>query len=299
MVPEHGGSGILKGAKRAPRAPRSKQADKNYIAVTGKIFTVLEYIIDRGAKEPVAFAKISKDLPFSRTTIHRILYSLEKLGYVEKAEIASHYLLAARFFELTGVAVHFRHLQSVAKSVMQNLVIRHGETVNLGVLDRGQVAYIDVVQSPSSLRIAAFPGERNPIHSTALGKVLLAFLPEPQIGAILSEQPLVRKTPRTITRKGHLLEHLASVREQAVAFDLEENLDGVICVAAPIFDAAQRAIAAFSVSGPATRMSAKLNAVKDDVRGAAFIVTRMLAPLSTVGETRQTHKHSDDASQTT
>jgi IclR family KDG regulon transcriptional repressor len=262
--------------------PKSKQADKNYIAVTGKIFAVLEYIIDRGARqEPVAFAKISKDLPFSRTTIHRILYSLEKLGYVEKAQIASHYLLAARFFELTGVAVHFRHLQSVAKSVMQNLVIRHSETVNLGVLDLGQVAYIEVCQSPSSLRIAAFPGERNPIHSTALGKAILAFLPEPEISAILSEQPLVRKTPKTITRKGHLLEHLASVREQGVAFDLEENLAGATCVAAPIFDASQRPIAAFSVSGPTTRMSAKLNAVKDDVRSAALIVTRMLAPMST------------------
>jgi IclR family KDG regulon transcriptional repressor len=121
------------------------------------------------------------------------------------------------------------------------------------------------------------------VHSTALGKALLAFLPEPQISAILSEQPLVRKTSKTITRKAHLLEHLASVREHGVAIDLEENLDGVICVAAPIFDAGQRPIAAFSISGPTTRMSAKLSAVKDNVRAAASIVTRMLAPLSTVG----------------
>jgi IclR family acetate operon transcriptional repressor len=283
MTAEHGGGGLLKGAKSARAAPKIKQADKNYIAVTGKIFSVLEYIIDRGAKDPVAFSKISKDLPFSRTTIHRILYSLEKLGYIEKAEIASHYLLSAKFFELTGVAVHFRHLHSIANSVMQNLVIRHSETVNLGILDRGQVVHIDVVQSPSSLRIAAFPGQRNAVHSTALGKALLAFLPEPQISAILSEHPLVRKTSKTITRKAQLLEHLASVREQGVAFDLEENLDGVICVAAPVFDAGQRVIAAFSISGPATRMTTKLNAVKDDVRGAASIVTRMLAPLSTVG----------------
>jgi IclR family transcriptional regulator, KDG regulon repressor len=283
-------------AKGAQQIPKSKQADKNYIAVMGKIFTVLEYFIDRGAKqEPVAFSEIAKDLPFSRTTIHRILYSFEKLGYVEKAEITSHYRLAAKFFELTGPAFHFRHLQSVAKSVMQNLVTRHAETVNLGVLDRGQVAYIDVFQSPSTLRIAAFPGDRNPVHSTALGKALLAFLPEPEINAILSEQPLIKKTSKTITRKGHLLEHLASVREQGVAFDLEENLGGVTCVAAPIFDPAQRAIAAFSISGPTARMSAKLNAVKDDVRAAALIVTRMLAPLSTVGKVPQIQKHSNRA----
>ena len=70
----------------------------------------------------------------------------------------------------------FRHLQAISKPVMQNLLIRYAETVNLGSLDGGQVAYIDVVQSPSALRIAALPGDRNPVHSTALGKAILAFL---------------------------------------------------------------------------------------------------------------------------
>jgi IclR family KDG regulon transcriptional repressor len=286
-------------AKSAQPTPKTKQADKNYIAVMGKIFTVLEYVIDRGGnQEPVAFSEIAKNLPYSRTTIHRILYSFEKLGYVEKAESTSHYRLAAKFFELTGVAVHFRQLQSIAKSVMQNLMTRHAETVNLGVLDRGQVAFIDVLQSPSSLRIAAFPGDRTAVHSTALGKALLAFLPETEINAIISEQPLIKKTPQTITRKGHLLEHLASVREQGIAIDLEENLSGVTCIAAPIFDHAQRPIAAFSISGPSARMNAKLTAVKEDVRAAALIVTRMLAPLSTVGEAPKTQKRNNNASRT-
>lgn len=286
-------------AKSAQPTPKAKQADKNYIAVMGKIFSVLEYVIDRGGnQEPVAFSEIAKNLPYSRTTIHRILYSFEKLGYVEKAESTSHYRLAAKFFELTGVAVHFRQLQSIAKSVMQNLMTRHAETVNLGVLDRGQVAFIDVLQSPSSLRIAAFPGDRSSVHSTALGKALLAFLPETEINAIISEQPLIKKTPQTITRKGHLLEHLASVREQGIAIDLEENLSGVTCIAAPIFDYAQRPIAAFSISGPSARMNAKLTAVKDDVRAAALIVTRMLAPLSTVGQAAKPQKRNNNASRT-
>jgi IclR family acetate operon transcriptional repressor len=133
-------------AKSTQRKPKAKQADKNYIAVMAKIFAVLEYVIDRGgSQEPIAFAELAKDLPYSRTTIHRILYSLEKLGYVEKAEGTAHYRLAAKFFALTGVAVNFRQLQSVAKPVMQNLMTRHAETVNLGVLDRGQVAFIDVL----------------------------------------------------------------------------------------------------------------------------------------------------------
>jgi IclR family KDG regulon transcriptional repressor len=257
--------------------PRPKQADKNYIAVMGKIFTVLERFVEKGAKRDVAFSEISKELPFSRTTIHRILYSLEKLEYIEKADTSSHYRLSRKFFELTGPAIHYRRLQAVSKSVMQSLLIRYGETVNLGVLDGGLVAHIEVLQSPSTLRIAAFPGDRNALHSTALGKAILAFLPESEIKKILGEYPLVKKTPRTITQKEHFLEHLASVREQGVAFDVEENLAGVICVAAPIFDPTGHTIAAYSVSGPASRMSAKLNAIKNDVRAAALTVTRVLA----------------------
>jgi IclR family KDG regulon transcriptional repressor len=272
-------------AKSAQHKPKAKQVDKNYIAVMAKIFAVLEYVVDRGgSQEPIAFAEFAKDLPYSRTTIHRILYSLEKLGYIEKADGTAHYGLAAKFFALTGVAVNFRQLQSVAKPVMQKLMTRHAETVNLGVLDRGQIVFIDVLQSPSSLRIAAFPGERCAVHSTALGKALLAFLPEAEIQAILNGQPLTRKTPQTITRKSHFMENLATVREQGVALDMDENLSGVTCIAAPIFNDAQRAIAGFSISGPSARMHAKLTAVKDDVRSAALMVTRMLAPLSNMGE---------------
>jgi len=259
---------------------KSKQADKNYIAVMGKIFIVLERLIQESAKQEVAFANISRELPFSRTTIHRILYSLEKLGYVEKADGVSGYRLARKFFELTGLAVHFRQLQAVSKPVMQELLVRYGETVNLGILDSGLVAHIEVFQSPSALRIAAFPGDRNPAHSTALGKAMLAFLPESEVKRILDEHPLAKKTPKTITHRAHLFEHLASVRDQGVAFDMEENLAGVTCVGAPIFDQTGRARAAFSVSGPTTRMTAKLNEIKNDVRKAATAVTRILTPVT-------------------
>jgi IclR family transcriptional regulator, KDG regulon repressor len=256
----------------------TKQADKSYIAVMGKIFGVLERFVEKGTTRGLAFSEIAKGLPFSRTTIHRILYSLGKLGYIEKSATGSCYRLTRKFHDLAGQGVAFRHLQALSKPLMQTLLIRHAETVNLGSLDGGQVAYLDVVQSPSALRIAALPGDRNPVHSTALGKAILAFLPESRTRAILGESPLLRKTPRTITQRTHLLEHLSAVRDQRVALDIEENVTGVTCVAAPIFDNTGRVIAAFSISGPASRMNAKLNAIKIDVRAAASTITKMLAP---------------------
>ena len=259
--------------------PQRVQADKNYIEVMGKIFAILEYFVEAGGKQKsVAFVEVASAVPFARTTVHRILYSLEKLGYVEKDDVKSHYQLAPKFFELTGPAIHFRRLQRAAKSVMQNLLLRFGETINLGVLDEGQVAYIEVLQSPSVLRAAAIPGQRNPVHSTALGKVMLAFLPESEVESIIGRHPMIRRTPKTITQKKHLLEHLASVRERSVALDMEENLTGVVCVAAPIFDHVGRVVASLSISGPAAHMEPKLPQIQEEIRSSALTLSQMLSP---------------------
>ena len=278
--------------------PKRKQVDKNYIGVTAKIFSLLEYFIKEGAKQQaISFQEISSALPFARTTVHRILYSLEKLGYVEKADAKAHYRLGSKFFELTEPAVHFRRLQSLAKAVMIDLLVRYSETVNLGVLDDGQVAYVEVLQSPSALRIAANPGDRNPVHSTALGKVILAFLPEGEVESSLEEHPLIKMTPKTITQKAHLIEHLAAVREQGVAFDLGENVEGVVCVAAPIFDQRGRIVAGVSVSGPTSRMESKLSGIRDDVRSAGLKISRMLGPLTATDGTaaKMAHRSVDES----
>jgi IclR family transcriptional regulator, KDG regulon repressor len=278
------------------RSSERIQADKNYIEVMGKIFAVLEFFVESGnAQRSIAFADLARALPFARTTVHRILYSLEKLGYVEKDEIKSRYFLAAKFFELTGPAVNFRRLQSISKSVMLHLLLRFGETVNLGVIEDSQVVYIEVLQSPSALRIAAIPGERNPLHCTALGKAMLAFLPDREIETILEQNPLIRRTPKTITQKKHLLEHLAAVRERAVALDMEETVTGVVCTAAPIFDQTGRVIAGLSVSGPATRMLPKLPQVQEEIRNSASALSRMLSPNAIASQVLSPYRRSSPA----
>ena len=265
-------------AKSAPKQTRRReQLDKNYIRVMEKIFAVLEHFIKEGARqEALSFQDVAASVPFAKTTVHRILYSLQKLGYLERDSAQAGYRLGPKFFELTEPAVHFRRLQSVATSVMTELLVRFSENVNLGVLDDSQVAYISVLQSPSALRVAAFPGQRNPVHSTAVGKAILAFLPEDEAASIIDRRPLIKMTPKTITQRSHFSQHLASVREQGVAFDLAENVEGVICVGAPIFDQRGRVVAGISMSGPATRMEAKLGPVEEEVRDAGLKISRML-----------------------
>jgi IclR family transcriptional regulator, KDG regulon repressor len=257
--------------------PKNTRVDRNFIAVAGKLFSVLEYFISEGARQQsISVQEMSKALPLARTTLHRILHTLERLAYVEKGEGKARYRLGPRFFELTEPAVHFRKLQSVAKSIMLELMIRYGETVNLGVIDEGQVDHIEVIQSPSALRIAAHPGDRNPVHSTALGKVIMAFLPEDAIDSIFQDYPMIRMTPKTITQRTHFLKHLALVREQGIAFDLGENIDGVTCVAAPVFDRQGHVVAGLSISGPTSRMEAKMADLQEDVRKSGLAISRML-----------------------
>ncbi|HEV3277217.1 MAG TPA: IclR family transcriptional regulator [Terriglobia bacterium] len=265
-------------AKASTKGKRKTgQLDKNYIRVMEKIFVVLEHFIKEGARqEALSFQTVAASVPFAKTTVHRILYSLQKLGYLERDSARTRYRLGPKFFELTEPAVHFRRLQSVATSVMTELLVRFSENVNLGVLDSSQVAYLSVLQSPSALRVAAFPGQRNPVHSTALGKAIVAFLGEEEAAAIIDQRPLIKMTPKTITQRAHFSEHLAAVRERGVAFDLAENVEGVTCVAAPIFDQRGRAVAAISVSGPATRMEAKLGRIEEEVREAGLKTSRML-----------------------
>jgi IclR family transcriptional regulator, KDG regulon repressor len=265
-------------AKASPKDKRKRaQLDKNYIRVMEKIFAVLEHFIKEGARqEALSFQAVAASVPFAKTTVHRILYSLQKLGYLERDSTQARYLLGPKFFELTEPAVHFRRLQSVATAVMTELLVRFSESVNLGVLDGGQVAYLSVLQSPSALRVSAYPGQRNPVHSTALGKAIAAFLAEEEAAAIIDEYPLIKMTPKTITQRAHFSEHLAAVRERGVAFDLAENVEGVICIAAPIFDQRGRVVASISVSGPATRMEAKLGRLEEEVREAGLKISRML-----------------------
>jgi DNA-binding IclR family transcriptional regulator len=270
---------LLKKSKRV-------QDDKNYIEVMGKIFAVLEYFVEHSNKrKSLMFSEIAASLPFARTTVHRILYSLDRLGYIEKDDLKSSYRLAGKFFDLAGGAVHFRRLLAVARSEMQTLLLRFSETVNLGVLEEGQVTYIDVLQSSSALRISANPGARNPVHCTSLGKAILAYLPEEEVLAVLEQFPMIRMTSRTITQKKHYVEHLAHVREKGIALDMEEHLSGVVCVAAPIFDRSGKVIASISISGPSPRMKPQLTQMQEEVKIAASNISRMLSPSSRPNDT--------------
>ncbi|HEU0142376.1 MAG TPA: IclR family transcriptional regulator [Bryobacteraceae bacterium] len=138
---------------------------------------------------------------------------------------------------------------------MEKLVAFCKETLNLGVLDGGEVVVIETMESPQAVRMSSKIGNRRYPHSTALGKVLLAGLPERDVLRIVQARKMPRFTPATITSERALLIELERVRQQGYAFDNCENEPDGRCVAAPIFGAGRNVVAALSISGPLPRMT--------------------------------------------
>ena len=167
------------------------------------------------------------------------------MGYLKK-DTKSHYHLGAKFFAMTETPVQLRRLQTVAKETMLDLLVRHSETTSLGIIDNGEISYLDVVQSTGALRMVVCRSGRDLVHATSLGKTILAYLPELEINQFLKAHPLVRVASGTITNRQQLLAELVSVRQNGVAIDRSENVDGAVSVASPIFDQ-RRVIAGLSI----------------------------------------------------
>ena len=189
----------------------------------------------------------------NKSTIYRMLATLETLGVLRKEEHTERYTLGLKLFELghrvklQQALIHQTHpaLLEVADNI--------AETVHLGILRAGQVFMIDKVESPKGLKLNSTIGSYSPVHCTSLGKVLLAFQPAERQQQLLTGLQLKSFTPHTLTSKKALVSHLAEVRTQAYALDREELELGLICVAVPVFNRQDELVAALSAAGPANR----------------------------------------------
>ena len=262
------------GRKPAP-INRATGRDKNFIALTDKVFAVLE-AFSHNPKAPITLEEITQSVGLAKTTVHRLLYSMKKIGYVDQNEQSGKYMLAPKFFELGRAVLPYQRVATLARPLLENLRIRCGESVHVGVLDKGLVTYIAVLESQNPYRCAAIIGEVNYAHSTAVGKCLLADLSEGQVEEVIREHGLPKLAQNTLTNGTQLLEELRRVREEGVATNIQENIDGVICVAAPIRDQAGQTVAALSVSGPAIRMEVILDGARQEVKRVGARISAML-----------------------
>jgi IclR family KDG regulon transcriptional repressor len=201
-----------------------------------------------------SLTEIAQATGLHKATTHRILTTLLNCGFVEQAANGDGYRLGLRLAGLGLSVLHDLDFRHEALPHMEQLVERFQETCDLGVLDRGQVLSVEMVQSSHTLTIAARVGRHLPAHCTSGGKVLLAFLPPEVVEPVLNA-PLAAYTENTITSPARLRQELEVVRQRGYALDNEEFEAGIRAVAAPILDVAGNAIAHMSVLGPTNRLT--------------------------------------------
>lgn len=197
-------------------------------------------------------SELARILGLTKSTVHRLITTLVKRGYLVQDSDTRKYRLSLRMYEVGYAAVQKLGLHRVA-SVLEQLGARTRETVHISVFNDGAAIYLHSVESTQPVRTHSRLGQRSPVTCTANGKVFLAHLPEPVRRSYLSAG-LPRYTPHTITDLDALEREFEDIRRQGYALDREELQEGIVCIAAPIRDHTGRVTAALGLSAPAIRM---------------------------------------------
>lgn len=222
-------------------------------------------------------SELARQLGLDRSTTYRLLLSLEKCSFVEKNKKTGEYSLGLGVFEIGNAYLKQTDFIQASKPVMAGIAAKVMETVHLAVLSGTEIVYVDKVDSPRTLGVMSKIGQRGPLHSTALGKVLLAFQPEAESSRIIRQIKLKPLTANTISSKTKLTAELRKVRKRGYAFDFRESEQGVECIAAPIRNHLGDTIAALSISGPQRKMKTpqEKEFVRLVVEAAALISSRL------------------------
>ena len=230
---------------RAHPIDRRTSASKDAVQSVERVIVLLNALGRAG--RPLSARELSAAASLPRPTVYRLMHTLSGHGMIAAAD--GRFVIGPRVLWLAGQRLEQIELRAAGRPVLLELRDRTGETVHLGVLEQGQVVYIDKTEAPGPMRMASAIGKIMPAHSTALGKAMLAHLTTDRVTHILDLWGMARRTPHTITDRRKFLTELAVIRARGYAIDNVENEDGVRCVAAPIFDHRGVVSGAVSLSG--------------------------------------------------
>jgi IclR family KDG regulon transcriptional repressor len=220
--------------------------------------------------------EVAEKLKMAKSSTHDLMSSLAKLGFLSKTE-DNRYRLGWRLVTLSEILLATTELRQEAHPVMEELAAQYQETIHLAVLDDTQAVYVDKLEGRQAVRLELTSlGARLYAHCSSLGKVLLAYNSEAEVKRIIQTAGLPRFTPNTITDQEELQQNLVKIRKQGFAYDMEEILPDLCCVAAPIYNHNGHVVAAISLSIPAFRFRRSQTEYRDGVMRAARAISKRL-----------------------
>jgi DNA-binding IclR family transcriptional regulator len=247
------------------------KARDNSVQSVDRAISILQVLARRGV---AGVTEISKELSVHKSTVSRLLGTLEARGLVDQATQRGRYRLGYGVTQLAEGASNKQDLTLISRPVCNDLAEDVGETVNVVVHEGRTVVTIDQVMGSSSITTVNWFGQRQTLHATSAGKVFLASMPQDELQTYLDEE-MTRYTPHTIVDPAKLETELVSVREKGYARTMEEQEIGLVAVAAPIRALDGRVIAALAVSGPTFRI--------DETR-ISSIAKRLLSAAAEISE---------------
>ncbi|MCG1007568.1 IclR family transcriptional regulator [Halorubrum lacusprofundi] len=215
---------------------------------------------------------VAKDLNMTKSTVHNHLQTLEGEGYVTNEK--NIYRVGLQFLELGEYKRNRMDIYEKARPEVTALAEKTGEMANAAVEEHGEGVYITRAEGTEAVTVDTYAGKRVKLHCTALGKTILAELPKERVDEIVDAHGLPARTENTITDRAELKSELAEIRDRGYAYDREERLSGLRCVAAPVVPEDGDIVAALSVAGPTTRIKGERfhKEIPELLRSAANVI---------------------------
>ena len=227
--------------------------EKSVAPALSKGFAILELV----AQQPgLSFSAIRSALGLPSSSCHHLVTTLCRLGALQ-IQANRGYVLGLRLFELGSIAANQRQLNELALPALKQLAQDVQLTCHLGVMEGDEAVYLLKVEGQREIRVNTWVGKRLSLHSSSLGKVLLAWLPPGELDAVLARYDWQRKTATTLVDADAFRAHLREVKARGWAVDDQEDLANIRCVAAPVLDAGGNVVAALSAVGTILDISAE------------------------------------------
>jgi DNA-binding IclR family transcriptional regulator len=204
--------------------------------------------------KPVNITELAALTNLNISTVYRIVNVLADHGYLRQEGKRGKYTVGLKFLKFNSMLMNTLKIREVALPFMEKLRTISEESTNLAILDGDEAVYIEHIESNHTLRTFTVLGNKVPLHCTGVGKVFCAYMDEELLYRSIIKKPLIRLTENTIPDYATLLKELSVIKREGVALDNGEMDIDVRCVAAPVFNAEEKVIAAVSVSGPYTRL---------------------------------------------
>lgn len=205
-------------------------------------------ILDLLANQELPAARIAAELKLNKSTIHRLLYTLENAGYIEKEPGSANYRIGLKIVELSTARLNDIEIKTEAKPYLLALVEQIRQPVHLGIYSDGNAVFIDKIDIASTMRIYSAIGKTIPIYCSAIGKALILDRSDEEILEILKRIGMKTFTPSTITDPAELIQQIHEARKTGFTVDMGEHEADVYCLAVPIFDYRGEIIAAISTA---------------------------------------------------